>query len=454
MYRESLGRRRGSSFNLYDQVLCINRALIISPATIHGNWNPLSIPAEVSTKVMWENDHGIEDRNLWLPNSNHLDTTLNQATKTISSVYVNLLNDALSEVTKLEKELADQKAAEEKAALLAKKQAEASTNDADLNNNTEKSISHSEANGTPLLAQSTFCFADGSNAMALKATSDISGNVSLSNSGSDLSLRDLDTARTDTNVSTTMDEQKPYCPNNAYTRQIDEYQREYENLKKDYDTYVKSTDPNIKKTRIDIARQINATVNKLANTQKQINHSYNTLVNLSNQYKNDPSALTYLTFRVIDTVLELCEPGCQMYLNPKAVWASAHLIRGLMSLHNGCRAIYWSHVKRDCPYALPRLYESSSEKELEELHKCNMGNVNSYLKKQTAIVRFHLALLVVTEDSRGIWSWFSGFLNACTRSVFRIPLSGIISTALSTAAYQGFRTYREQFRKVSRNHVM
>ncbi|GFE55712.1 GLE1, putative [Babesia ovis] len=451
MYRESLSRRRGTSFTLYDQVFCGNRALVVPPSTVSEISNTVHVHINTDSRVLCDVAHVPDDwEPAWLP-FDHLDNAIERSIHSSSQMYVNLLNDALAEVTKLDKVRAKNLEAQKQAAKLAEDQAGTQTK------SDQRSQENPESNKETQLSQQGGSDSTTKNGNGIPSTSDgfhgENNAVSVTALGPQFTMDGIHAGgsmprQSDDGMMPAVEELKPYCPRNKYTENIDNYESEYENLRREYDAYAKNTDPRIKQIRIDIARKINTTVNKLANTQKQVNHSYNTLVEIKNQYQHEPSALVYLTFRVIETVLDLCEPGGQMYLNPKAVWASAHLIRGMLTLHPSARAIYLTLVKRSCPYAVPRLYEGTDPTELEKLHGCTKRDVNTYLKKQTAVVRFHLALMVVTVDIQGLWAWFAGFLNGCTKNVFRLPLSGVISTALTTAAHLCLQSYKQQFVKV------
>ncbi|ORM40381.1 uncharacterized protein BXIN_2184 [Babesia sp. Xinjiang] len=460
MYREGLGRRRGVSLALNERVFCANRTLPVPPDEVQEVSDDVVIPMHNEIRVHFDDYHVQDD---WEPSwmrFDHADSAIERSIHKSSELYVNLLDEALAEVATLEKARAEKalkqqlisKGSEQSGEAYASHQATGAENTCEPSDATtpqQKPVKETQETNGPFAAQPLW---NGIQATQNSPPPNVPSTVNTDNpdifgTGMQCEAEELKAVNKDEAMSKS-DGKKDYVPDNTYTQHVDSYEDEYMALRSEYEAFVQNGDPSVKHIRVDIAKKINTTVNTLANTQKQVDNSYTTLLNIKNQYENEPHVLLFLVFRVIEAVLDCCEPGCQMYLNPKSVWPSAHLIRGIMSFHSGCLAIYFTTMKKRCPYTIPRLYQGTDEVELQERHHYSKHNKNTYFKKHLALVRLHLALLVVTEDTKGAWGWFASFLNACTQNVFKLPLSGVLVTALTIAGHMCWRAYNEQFAKV------
>ncbi|KAK1939585.1 hypothetical protein X943_001288 [Babesia divergens] len=408
MSKRTNDRRRGVALALSERVFQGNRSIAVPVTNVQATNVTLDLPKNSGIVLELDNDK-VNDN--WEPTwveFDRVESLIEGEMQKSKQPYMNLITDALAEISKLE---------EQRAAKIIQKQ-----NKALLENQKIKTTSV-EAKAQPEKPQESKTAIQPPQLIAEPSSQD---------------------------ELMTQQEKPPaaYLPCNAHTRQIDEYEVEFERLKAEYEAFVASGDPAVKQARLDIAKRIITTVNTLAATQKQIDNSYSTLVNIRNQYGSEPKVLVFMTFRVIENVLDCCEPGCQMYLNPKSVWPFAHLIRGLMAVGHNCREVYYSMIKKRCPYIIPRLYQSNDEEKLKQLHQYSKHNSNTYFRKQVTLVRLHLAIMAVTQDVEGLWAWFAGFLNACPAKVFKPPLPGVLITALTVAAHMCLETYKGQFKKV------
>ncbi|CDR95415.1 hypothetical protein, conserved [Babesia bigemina] len=452
MANESSSGRRGVSLGLNEKVFRANRSMVVPSSNLYeaNGGDSMFVEREIVVESHvplvqdnWETTWSTFD---------HIEAAIERSIHCSTQPYVSILDDALGEVAKLEKQRAakelekqmeakalqeqqDKKLAQQKTECTNKNQSDATSNP---HVGCSKSKSHVEAGP----ASSHAAVANAS----LQATK---GGIHTTTAGSKSAIK---TAGTTSKYEKERDAadvtQADYVPRNSYTKQIDDYEAEHEQIKIEYDVFVQNSDPAVKSIRLDVAKAVNRTVNTLASTQKQVDHSYTTLLNIRNQYANEPGVATFVIFRVIEAVLDCCEPGCQMYLNPKAAWPSAHLIRGVMAMKSECRAIYYALIKKRCPYVIPRLYLSSNTSRLEALHRYSKDNSSTYFKRQMALLRLHIAVLVVTKDREGLWAWFAGFINASSKPVFKLPLSGVLVTAMRTAGHFCLASYKEQFRKV------
>ncbi|GBE61397.1 GLE1 [Babesia ovata] len=452
MARESFGGRRGVSLGLNEKVFRANRSIVVPSSNLPEAKGGFTMPVEHEIMLKSHVPH-MQDN--WQPTwstFDHIEAAIERSIHCSTQPYVSILDDALGEVAKLEKQRAakelkkqmeakalqeelDRKLAAQKLAEMNKTQSGVTSK---LQVGGSKSQSHPETESASSHTAALNVSFQATNGGFRTAAADNKSAVKAGSTASNF----------ETDRYTIMVAQADYLPRNAYTQQIDSYEAEYEQRKVEYDDFVQNADPATKQVRLDIAKTINRTVNTLASTQKQVDHSYTTLVNIGNQYANESRVATFVIFRVIEAVLDCCEPGCQMYLNPKAAWPSAHLIRGLMAMKPECRAIYYAMIKKRCPYVIPRLYQDSNASNLEALHQYSKDNSGTYFKRQMALLRLHMAVLVVTKDLEGLWAWFAGFINASFKPVFKLPLSGVLITAMSAAGHFCLESYKEQFKKM------
>ncbi|KAK1442936.1 hypothetical protein BgAZ_304540 [Babesia gibsoni] len=402
MHIEHIERKREVSLGLNERVFISHRQLKVPVMALKETAASVYLPLKRQVKL---DTDCVTAKETWEPRwiqLKSIDSMIEASTKKSNQPYLNLLNDALAEVSKLEGNLAAKKAQQK----------------SEEQKEVPKTIEQVPA---PKIVEKPLPEAK---------------PVQVPQKPAEQPKPSEPAAR------------KDYLPNNRYTQQIDDYQKDFDSVKAMYDNFLNNGDMAVKQARIDIAKRINTTVNTLAGTQKQVELSHSAIVNIINDYRNERMVVEFVTFRVIDSVLNCCDPGCQMYLNPKSVWPFAYLLRGLMSINPNCRAIYYTKIKKSCAYIVPRLYQGKKQEELEKLHGYSKQNDVSYIKKQVTLLRLHIALMVVTNDVEGLWAWFAGFVNSCYKNVLKQPLSGILVTAMSIGGHLCLETYKDQFKKV------
>ncbi|AFZ80834.1 hypothetical protein BEWA_002410 [Theileria equi strain WA] len=239
-----------------------------------------------------------------------------------------------------------------------------------------------------------------------------------------------------------------YSPQNIYTEKYDAYLEDYNSLKNIYDNVMNNME--YKPYRIAISRKVTTCINAVAGTTRQVDLSFSTISAILNECGHNDLKI-YAIFRIVQNVFDMCEPGCQIYLNKKSVWPFAHLIRGLLTLSDYARVIYFSLLLKRSQYAIPRLFIGEDIETLCKHHEIKDLNSDSTFKHIQAFVRLHLSILVVLNDHTLLWSWFAGFINSCWSKVLKATLAAVLITALETCAFYLLGVYNKQFHKVLAN---